>query len=107
MNMNIVKRIRSRIEQLQETEEALTVAGPAGAQVLVQKQAEIQEYYYADVSDLLEELERAVERVSKAEIAARKLRGHLKAIALIPSTSAASYKRMALQALKDEEADSI
>ncbi|AUM64295.1 hypothetical protein C0R09_06985 [Brevibacillus laterosporus] len=75
--------------------------------MLLQKQADIQEYYYADVSDLLEELERAVERVSKAEIAARKLRGRLKAIVLIPSTSAASYKRIALQALKDGEADSI
>ncbi|MED1787606.1 hypothetical protein P4V47_08810 [Brevibacillus laterosporus] len=103
MNMDIVERTKSRIEQLQETEEALIVAGPAGAQVLVQKQAEIQEYYYADVSDLLEELERAVERASKAETVAKKLRGNLKAIALNPSTSAASYKRMALQALIDKE----
>ncbi|WP_197260772.1 hypothetical protein [Brevibacillus laterosporus] len=102
--MNTIEHIKRRVEQLRETEDELLVLG--GSEVLLEKQTEIQEYYYADVSDLLEELERATERASKAETAAKKLRGNLKAIALNPSTSAASYKRMALQALIDEEGDS-
>ncbi|PCN44489.1 hypothetical protein B9C88_09755 [Brevibacillus laterosporus] len=56
-----LERIKKRVEQLRETEDELLVLG--GSEVLLEKQAEIQEYYYADVSYLLEELERTIERV--------------------------------------------
>ncbi|WP_175393323.1 hypothetical protein [Brevibacillus laterosporus] len=46
---------------MRETEDELLVLGGSG--VLLEKQAEIQEYYYVDVSYLLEELERTIERV--------------------------------------------
>lgn len=56
-----LERIKKRVEQLRETEDELLVLG--GSEVLLEKQFEIQEYYYAEVSYLLKELERAIEHV--------------------------------------------
>ncbi|MGG1664497.1 hypothetical protein [Brevibacillus sp. NRS-1366] len=55
--MSRIEEIKKRIEQLQELEDALMTAGNAQADKIIREQAAIQEYYYADVSDLLEELE--------------------------------------------------
>jgi len=63
-NQEKIVEIKSRLDAIKKLEMELMSAGPRKAQEIVSKQSEIQESYYADVSDLLSELER--ENITKS-----------------------------------------
>lgn len=52
---------------MSELEKQLMTAGPARAETIINQQLVIQEYYYADVCELIETMENAVYEFKKLE----------------------------------------
>ncbi|MDB5054262.1 MAG: hypothetical protein JWM44_2312 [Bacilli bacterium] len=62
-----MEEIKKRIANMSELEKQLMTAGPARAETIIKKQSEIQEYYVADVCELIETMENAIYELKKLE----------------------------------------
>lgn len=62
-----IKQIRERLELHSSLEGKLMKAGPAWAEKIMWEQTKIEEYYVADVSELLETMENAVYQLEQLE----------------------------------------
>ena len=63
----MIDEIKKRTGQMLELETALMTAGPSKADMIIRKQTEIQEHYYADVSELMDTIEATIYQLEKLE----------------------------------------
>lgn len=62
-----LQQIKARIAKFAELEKSLSITGPSKGDGIIRQQSEIEEYYYADVCELLETMEIAIYQLEQLE----------------------------------------
>lgn len=79
--MSDTQKIKNRINHHHELEIQLSKAGPAKALSIIRQQTEIEEYYFSDVSDLLDIISQQAEEIERLKERERYLFGSIAVIA--------------------------